>query len=116
MVADPEPLLERIHNVGAIFIGEYSSEPVGDYFAGPNHILPTAGTARFSSPLGVPDFVKRTNVIKYTKAKLLKTGESIERFARAEGLDAHARAITARLYDQKKEESTGELPEQTSPF
>jgi len=70
---------------------------VGDYFAGPNHVLPTGGTARFMSPLGVYDFVKRTSIVKYTKQRLAKTGPAIATIARAEGLTAHARAVELRL-------------------
>jgi len=85
-----------IHNAGAIFVGPYSPEPVGDYFAGTNHVLPTGGTARFSSALGVYDFLKRTSVIRYTKEELLRTAASIERLALAEGFEAHARSATIR--------------------
>lgn len=97
MTADPMSLLGRIENAGAIFLGPYSSEPVGDYFAGPNHTLPTSGTARFSSPLGVDDFVKKSSVIQYGKAALLENGEKIITLAEAESLSAHANAIRIRL-------------------
>ncbi|HEU4964098.1 MAG TPA: histidinol dehydrogenase [Bacilli bacterium] len=97
MIADPMSVLGRIENAGAIFLGPYSSEPVGDYFAGPNHTLPTSGTARFSSPLGVDDFVKRSSVIQYGKAALLQNGSKIIALAEAEGLTAHANAIRVRL-------------------
>ena len=96
MTADAEAVAEKIHNAGAIFIGPYSPESVGDYFAGTNHVLPTGGTARFSSALGVYDFLKRTSVIRYTKEELMRTAGSIERLALAEGFDAHARAATIR--------------------
>lgn len=97
MVAEPMSLLGRIENAGAIFLGPYSSEPVGDYFAGPNHILPTNGTARFSSPVNVDDFLKKSSLIYYSKDALLKNGEKIMTLARHEGLEAHARAIGIRL-------------------
>lgn len=90
-------LLGRIRHAGAIFIGRYSSEPVGDYFAGPNHVLPTNGTARFSSPLNVDDFQKKSSVIIYSENALKDNGRKIAAFARMEGLEAHARAVEARL-------------------
>jgi histidinol dehydrogenase len=96
---DAEAAAARIRHAGAIFFGPYSTEAVGDYFAGPNHVLPTGGTARFMSPLGVYDFVKRTSVIKYTRERLEKTGRAIATIARAEGLTAHARAVEIRLED-----------------
>jgi histidinol dehydrogenase len=97
MTADSEAVAARLRHAGAIFIGAYSPEPVGDYFAGTNHVLPTGGTARFSSALGVYDFLKRTSLIRYTRAELLRTAEAIDRLARAEGFDAHARAATIRV-------------------
>lgn len=97
IVSDPFQYLGAIENAGAIFLGPYSSEPVGDYFAGPNHVLPTNGTARFSSPLNVDDFIKKSSVIYYSKAALLRDGASIMALARHEGLEAHARAIQIRL-------------------
>ncbi|MEH7012102.1 histidinol dehydrogenase [Neobacillus niacini] len=90
-------LLGKIRHAGAIFIGRYSSEPVGDYFAGPNHVLPTNGTARFSSPLNVDDFQKKSSVIIYSEKALKENGEKIAKFARMEGLEAHARAVELRL-------------------
>jgi histidinol dehydrogenase len=90
-------LLGKIRHAGAIFIGRYSSEPVGDYFAGPNHVLPTNGTARFSSPLNVDDFQKKSSVIIYSEKALRDNGEKIAKFARMEGLEAHARAVELRL-------------------
>ena len=93
-------LLGKIRHAGAIFIGRYSSEPVGDYFAGPNHVLPTNGTARFSSPLNVDDFQKKSSVIIYSEKALKDNGEKIARFARMEGLEAHARAVELRLKNQ----------------
>ncbi len=96
ITADAEATAAKVHNAGAIFIGPYSPESVGDYFAGTNHVLPTGGTARFSSALGVYDFLKRTSVIRYTKEELMRTAASIERLALSEGFDAHARAATIR--------------------
>lgn len=90
-------LLGRIRHAGAIFIGRFSSEPVGDYFAGPNHVLPTNGTARFSSPLSVEDFQKKSSIIAYSETALRENGAKIAEFARLEGLEAHARAVEARL-------------------
>lgn len=97
MTADSEATAENIHHAGAIFIGDYSAESVGDYFAGTNHVLPTGGTARFSSALGVYDFLKRTSIIRYTAEELQRTASLIDRFAKAEGLEAHARAATIRV-------------------
>lgn len=96
ITVNDEETAEKIHNAGAIFVGAYSPESVGDYFAGTNHVLPTGGTARFSSALGVYDFLKRTSVIRYTKEELIRTAASIERLALSEGFDAHARAATIR--------------------
>lgn len=97
MVEEPMQYLGLIENAGAIFLGKYSSEPVGDYFAGPNHIIPTNGTARFSSPVDVDDFIKKSSLIHYSKEALLANGETIMELARHEGLEAHARAIEIRL-------------------
>ncbi|WP_284643412.1 histidinol dehydrogenase [Paenibacillus silviterrae] len=97
IVREPFQYLGKIENAGAVFLGPYSSEPVGDYFAGPNHVLPTNGTARFSSPLNVDDFMKKSSVIYYSKEALLRDGEKIIALARHEGLEAHARAIQIRL-------------------
>ncbi len=97
MTANSEATAAQIHHAGAIFIGAYSAESVGDYFAGTNHVLPTGGTARFSSALGVYDFLKRTSLIRYTKEELQRTAQSIDLIAQAEGLQAHARAATIRL-------------------
>jgi histidinol dehydrogenase len=99
LVADPDAAADRVRHAGAIFFGPYSTESVGDYYAGPNHVLPTGGTARFLSPLGVYDFVKRTSIVKYTRERLAKTGPAIATVARAEGLTAHARAVEIRLED-----------------
>ncbi|PSL42761.1 histidinol dehydrogenase [Salsuginibacillus halophilus] len=92
----PEELLGRLQHAGAIFLGEHSSEPVGDYIAGPNHVLPTNGTARFSSPLNVEDFTKKSSVIRYTKEAIHRDGPDIAALARMEGLEAHARAVELR--------------------
>ena len=94
--SDPFALLPRLVNAGSIFLGGYTPEPVGDYFAGPNHTLPTSGTARFSSPLSGADFVKRSSYIHYTEEALEKAGEKIAAFAESEGLQAHANAVRIR--------------------
>ena len=97
MTADPLETMTGIRNAGAIFLGSYSSEPLGDYFAGPNHVLPTNGTARFFSPLSVDDFIKKSSVIFYSKSALEKAHTKIETFAEAEHLSAHANSIRARF-------------------
>jgi histidinol dehydrogenase len=97
LVEKPKELLDQIQNAGSIFIGEYSPEPVGDYFAGPNHTLPTNGTAKFSSPLGVYDFVKRSSYIQYSAEDFLTNAKSIVEFAELEGLYEHANSIKERL-------------------
>jgi histidinol dehydrogenase len=97
IVGDPLRWLGRIENAGAIFVGPCSPEPVGDYFAGPNHILPTNGTARFSSPLNVDDFVKKSSLIRYSREALARDAAGIATLARHEGLEAHARAVEIRL-------------------
>jgi histidinol dehydrogenase len=97
MVENPEALLPEIKHAGAVFLGQYAPEALGDYMAGPNHILPTGGTARFSSPLGVYDFVKRTSVLSFTREAFLRYGRQTERFAALEGLDAHGKSISIRL-------------------
>jgi histidinol dehydrogenase len=97
VVENAMEVLGKIHHAGAIFVGRYSSEPVGDYFAGPNHVLPTNGTARFSSPLNVDDFQKKSSVIIYSEKALKDNAAKIAEFARMEGLEAHARAVEARL-------------------
>jgi len=97
IVAKNQDELEKmIENAGAIFVGAYSSEPVGDYFAGPNHVLPTNGTARFASPLGVYDFLKRTSIIRYSKKALQKNVTNIAEIANSEGFYHHARAVEVR--------------------
>ncbi|MBZ5202488.1 histidinol dehydrogenase [Planomicrobium chinense] len=101
MAQDAESLSEKIHNAGAIFIGRYSSEPIGDYFAGTNHVLPTNSTARFSSALSVYDFVKRTSVVYYSEQAWQQNEAKIARLARLEGLEGHARAVESRAW--KKE-------------
>ena len=99
LTEDPMEWVGSIENAGAIFLGAYSSEPVGDYFAGPNHIIPTNGTARFSSPVDVDMFMKKSSLIRYSKEALLANGKTIMELARREGLEAHARAIEVRLRD-----------------
>lgn len=94
---DPDRLLPLIRNAGAIFIGHYSPEPLGDYFAGPNHVLPTSGTARFFSPLNTGDFLKKTSLIRYTKEDLAECWQHIARFAESEQLQAHADAVRVRF-------------------
>ncbi|WP_274366153.1 histidinol dehydrogenase [Paenibacillus thermotolerans] len=97
MVAEPFGWVGRVENAGAIFLGPYSAESVGDYFAGPNHVLPTNGTARFFSPLGVDTFLKRSSLISYSREALLENADKIMTLARHEGLEGHARAISVRL-------------------
>ena len=94
---NPFEVMTRIKNAGAIFLGDYSSEPLGDYYAGPNHILPTNRTARFFSPLSVDDFIKKTSIISYSQEALSKVHEDIELFAKQEGLTAHANSIAVRF-------------------
>lgn len=96
-VDDPWQTMTRIRHAGAIFLGEYSSEPVGDYFAGPNHVLPTGGTARHASALGVDDFVRTQSILSYTRERLRHTGDQIITLAEAEDLQAHAEAIRTRM-------------------
>lgn len=97
LTKDPFQTMTKVKNAGAIFLGEYSSEPLGDYFAGPNHILPTNGTAKFFSPLGVDDFIKKTSIICYSKEALERDHIDIERFATNEGLTAHANSVAVRF-------------------
>ena len=99
MTKNPYEVMMKIRNAGAIFIGEYSSEPLGDYFAGPNHILPTNGTAKFFSPLGVDDFIKKSSIISYSREALEAVHADIEKFAEAEQLTAHANSIKVRFED-----------------
>lgn len=97
LTRDPYDVMTKIKNAGAIFLGEYSSEPLGDYFAGPNHILPTNGTAKFFSPLNVDDFLKKTSIISYSREALYAVHKDIELFAESEGLTAHANSIKVRF-------------------
>ena len=94
---NPFEVMTKIQNAGAIFMGEYSSEPLGDYFAGPNHVLPTNGTAKFFSPLGVDDFIKKSSIIYYSREALEAVHTDIESFAEAEHLTAHANSIRVRF-------------------
>ena len=96
LTKDPYAVMTKIRNAGAIFLGEYSSEPLGDYYAGPNHILPTNGTAKFFSPLNVDDFTKKTSIISYSREALEKSHKDIELFAKREGLTAHANSVSVR--------------------
>lgn len=102
MANDAEGIAEKIDNAGAIFIGRYSSEPVGDYFAGTNHVLPTNSTARFSSSLSVYDFLKRTSIIHYSEQAWQENETKIARLARLEGLEGHARAVESRSWKKEK--------------
>ena len=97
LTRNPFEVMTKIRNAGAIFLGEYASEPLGDYFAGPNHILPTNGTAKFFSPVNVDDFIKKTSIISYSKEALEKVHKDIELFAENEGLTAHANSIKVRF-------------------
>ncbi len=97
LTSDPKADLLKVKNAGAVFLGEYSPEPLGDYFAGPNHVLPTSGTARFSSPLSVDNFTKTMNYVCYDKQGLAGCYQDIDRFAKAEGLNAHAKSATIRF-------------------
>ncbi len=97
LTKNPFDTMTRIRNAGAIFLGEYSSEPLGDYYAGPNHILPTNGTAKFFSPVNVDDFIKKTSIISYSREALEKVHKEIELFAESEGLTAHANSIKVRF-------------------
>jgi histidinol dehydrogenase len=96
LTAEPFDTLSRVRNAGAIFLGPHTPEPVGDYFAGPNHTIPTGGRARFASPLGVPDFVKRSSVLRYSPERLAREADAIRRFAEREELPAHAEAVRVR--------------------
>ena len=97
LTKNPFEIMTKIRNAGAIFLGEYASEPLGDYFAGPNHILPTNGTAKFFSPVNVDDFIKKTSIISYSREALEKVHKDIELFAESEGLTAHANSIKVRF-------------------
>jgi histidinol dehydrogenase len=96
-VADPDALLPAIRNAGAVFMGHYTPEPIGDYYAGPNHVLPTSGTARFFSALGVDQYTKRMSVVRYTETALMADAQDIMTLAQTEGLFAHANAIKVRI-------------------
>ena len=98
---NPYEIMTKIRNAGAIFLGPYASEPLGDYFAGPNHVLPTNGTAKFFSPLSVDDFIKKSSIIAYSREALQAVHEDIETFAKAEGLTAHANSIHVRFEEQE---------------
>ena len=100
-VDNPFDYLDKIENAGSIFMGRYCPEALGDYFAGPNHTLPTSGTARFSSPLSVDDFVKKSQYTYYTKEALKEVYDSVAYFAEQEGLSAHAKSATVRFEDEK---------------
>ncbi len=101
LTANPFELMTKVRNAGAIFLGEYASEPLGDYFAGPNHILPTNGTAKFFSPVNVDDFIKKTSIISYSREALEKVHKDIEKFAESEGLTAHANSIRVRFEEKR---------------
>ncbi|WP_073154840.1 histidinol dehydrogenase [Seinonella peptonophila] len=104
-VNDPWTWLPKIKNAGAVFLGHYSPETVGDYYAGPNHVLPTSGTARFFSPLGVDSFIKRTNVIAYSREDCLRDADHVITLAEAEGLRGHANSLRVRVEEEKGRES-----------
>ncbi|MDD6945778.1 MAG: histidinol dehydrogenase, partial [Ruminococcus callidus] len=101
LMENPMELLGALDNAGSVFLGQYASEPLGDYYAGPNHVLPTSGTARFFSPLGVASFTKRSSYTYYTKDALRAAKDDIVLIANREGLTAHANAITVRFEDEK---------------
>ncbi|MBC7346014.1 MAG: histidinol dehydrogenase [Clostridia bacterium] len=107
VVAEPWSWLGRVEHAGAVFLGPHSTEPVGDYWAGPNHVLPTGGTARYASALGVEDFIKRISIIAYSGRGLREAAPGIVRLAEAEGLTAHAAAVRLRLEDLKRGEKNG---------
>ena len=103
VTANPFEDMMKVKNAGAIFIGEYSSEPLGDYFAGPNHVLPTNGTAKFFSALSVDDFIKKSSIVYYSKSALRNIHKDIIQFATSEQLTAHANSIAVRFEDEDKE-------------
>jgi histidinol dehydrogenase len=105
MTSNPQLVAQQVRHAGAIFIGRYSSEPIGDYFAGTNHVLPTNSTARFSSPLSVDDFIKKTSIIYYTQETWLQHAPKIARLARMEGLEGHARAVESRGWAKEMDQS-----------
>jgi len=102
MVEEAERWLEQVTCAGAIFLGHYSPAAIGDYYAGPNHVLPTGGTARFSSPLSVDDFVKKSSVIHYTAERLRNDSPAASTLARLEGYEGHARAMTIRAQPEPR--------------
>ena len=102
VTANPFEVMMKVRNAGAIFIGENSSEPLGDYFAGPNHVLPTNGTAKFFSALSVDDFVKKSSIVYYSKDALRKIHKDIEQFATSEQLTSHDNSIAVRFEDEEK--------------
>ncbi|MBR5453183.1 MAG: histidinol dehydrogenase, partial [Clostridia bacterium] len=99
-VREPLNVLERVKNAGSVFLGEYTPEPLGDYFAGPNHVLPTNGTARFASPLSVDTFVKKSQFLCYSREALMSVKDDVIRFAESEGLGAHANSVRIRFKDE----------------
>ena len=101
-VASPDTLIKGVQNAGAVFLGHYSPVAVGDYLAGPNHVLPTGGTARFFSPLGVEDFLKRTSVVRLEAPKLRELGADVVRLAELEGFTGHAKSVELRLQKIRK--------------
>lgn len=101
VTANPFEDMMKVKNAGAIFIGEYSSEPLGDYFAGPNHVLPTNGTAKFFSALSVDDFIKKSSIVYYSKAALRDIHKDIVQFATSEQLTAHANSIAVRFEEEE---------------
>ncbi|MGN0515710.1 histidinol dehydrogenase, partial [Eubacterium sp.] len=96
-ISEPLKYIGRVDNAGSVFLGNFSPEPLGDYYAGPNHVLPTSGTARFFSPLGVDSFVKKSSFIYYTPAELRNAKDDIIKLANSEGLTAHANSIKVRF-------------------
>jgi histidinol dehydrogenase len=104
MVQNPRELLARVRNAGAVFLGMHTPEALGDYLAGPSHVLPTGGTARFSSPLGVYDFVKRMSVLSFTPGALARYGEAAARFAALEGLAGHSHSVLLRLGKARRDD------------
>jgi histidinol dehydrogenase len=96
-ISEPFEYVGKIRHAGAVFLGHYTPEPIGDYVAGPNHVLPTAGTARFASALGVDHFIKKTSIIHYSKSVLKQEAAAVMRLAEVEGLDAHVKSIRVRL-------------------
>ena len=101
LIENPMEYLGEIKNAGSVFLGEYTPEPIGDYFGGTNHVLPTGGTAKFSSPLSVDTFLKKSSFLFYSKKALYEDGKKVIRFANEEGLTAHANSIRVRLENEK---------------